>query len=154
MMEPKYFSIEEIRDKMAKYCAYQDRCHWEVERKIREFILIPEVRDDILIYLIQNDFLNEERFVKSFVRGKFNQKKWGKVKIRMELKQRNIPSKLIESGLKEIDDEIYTQVLNELFEKKQDSLKSERDSFKKKGKIRNYLLQKGYESQLIYDLLR
>lgn len=153
-MDQKYFSIDEIRDKMAKYCEYQDRCHWEVEKKMREFILIPEVRDDILIYLIQNDFLNEERFVKSFVRGKFNQKKWGKVKIRVELKQRNIPSKLIDEGLKEIDESIYREVLQELFEKKLESLKSERDSFKKKGKLRNYLLQKGYESEMIYDLLR
>ena len=110
--------------------------------------------DEIIIYLIQNNFLNEERFVKSFVRGRFNQKKWGRIKIRVELKRRKIPSKLIEEGLKEIDDEVYMEVLNGLFEKKQDSLKSERESFKKMSKIRNFLLQKGYESELIYDLLR
>lgn len=153
-MEHTSYTFEEIKEKLAKYCAYQDRCHWEVERKMKEFLLIPEAKDLILIYLIENKFLNEERFAKSFARGKFNQKKWGRNKIRMELRKRNIPSNLIEIGMKEIDDEIYAEVLKELFDKKKESLNSERDSFKKKAKIRNYLVQKGYESELIYELLR
>lgn len=153
-MEHKSYTFDEIKEKLAKYCAYQDRCHWEVENKMREYLLIPEAKDLILIYLIENKFLNEERFAKSFARGKFNQKKWGRNKIRVELRKRQVPLHLIEIGLKEIDDEIYTEVLKELFDKKKESLKLERDSFKKKAKIRNYLMQKGYESELIYELLR
>lgn len=146
------FTVTEIRDKLAKYCAYQDRCHWEVENKLNEFNLIPEAKDEIIIYLIQNNFLNEERFAKNFARGKFNQKNWGKIKIRSELKKRKIPSKLIESALKEIDVDEYFSKLEGLLEKKKESLRAERESFKKKTKIRNYLLQKGYESDLIQIL--
>lgn len=148
------FTVNEIRDKLAKYCAYQDRCHWEVENKMAEFNLIPEAKDEIIIYLIQNKFLNEERFTKSFVQGKFNQKNWGRIKIRMELRKRKIPPKMIESALYEIDEEEYLKTLQNLFEKKKNSLKTERDSFKKKAKIRNYLLQKGFESEIITELLR
>lgn len=149
----KSFTVEEIRDKLAKYCAYQDRCQWEVERKLWEFKLIPEAHDQIMIFLIENKFLNEERFAKAFVRGKFNIKKWGRIKIRMELKKRQIPTKLIELAMREIDEDKYSSVLEELFNKKTIELKSERDSFKKKAKIRNYLLQKGFEADLISDLL-
>ncbi|WP_245828377.1 regulatory protein RecX [Moheibacter sediminis] len=146
------FTVTEIRDKLAKYCAYQDRCQWEVENKLHEFFIIPEARDEIIIYLIQYNFLNEERFAKSFVRGKFNQKNWGRIKIKSELKKKRVPSKMIDSALKEINADDYFSRLEELFQKKKESLKSERESFKKKAKIRNYLLQKGYESDLIQML--
>lgn len=146
------FTVTEIRDKLAKYCAYQDRCHWEVENKLNEFFIIPEARDEIIIYLIQNNYLNEERFAKSFVRGKFNQKNWGRIKIKSELKKKRIPPKLIETALKEIDADQYEMTLEKLFQKKKESLKSERESFKKKAKITSYLLQKGYESDLIISL--
>jgi len=148
------FTVSEIKEKLAKYCAYQDRCHWEVENKLREFHLIPEAKDEIIIYLIQHNFLNEERFAKSFVKGKFNQKNWGRIKIKSELKKRRIPQKLIDTALKEIDAEAYFSRLEELFQKKKESLQSERESFKKQLKIRNYLLQKGYESNLIGELFR
>ena len=148
------FTVTEIREKLAKYCAYQDRCHWEVENKLNEFHLIPEAKDEIIIYLVQNNFLNEERFAKSFARGKFNQKNWGRIKIKSELKKRKIPQKLIDFALKEIDADIYFDRLADLFQKKKESLKSERESFKKQAKIRNYLLQKGYEHDLIGELFR
>ncbi len=148
------FTVSEIREKLAKYCAYQDRSHWEVANKLNEFSLIPEAREEITIYLIQNNFLNEERFAKSFVRGKFNQKYWGRIKIRSELKKRKIPLKMIESALKEINEDQYQSTLAELFEKKKNSLKSEREGFKKKAKIRNYLLQKGFENELVMKFIR
>lgn len=148
------FTVDEIREKLAKYCVYQDRCHQEVEMKMKEYMLIPEAKDQILIYLIQNDFLNEERFAKSFARGKFNQKKWGMNKISVELKKRGIPLNLIRTALEEIDGDAYLEVLEQLYTDKKNSLKSERDSLKKKAKIRRYLLQKGYESDLIYNLIR
>lgn len=150
--QEKGFTVSEIRDKLAKYCAYQDRCHWEVEQKLNEFNLIPEGRDEIIIYLIQNNFLNEERFAKSFVRGKFNQKHWGRIKIKSELKKKRIPTNLIQIALKEIDEDQYQSTLTELFEKKKNSLKSERDGLKKKFKIQNFLLQKGFERENIQSL--
>lgn len=150
----KSFTFDEIKEKLANFCVYQDRCHWDVEKKMREYDLIPEAKDEIFIYLIQNNFLNEERFVKSFVRGRFNQKKWGRNKIKMALKQRQIPEQLIRIGFKEIDEDEYLKVLKELFVKKQEELKSETNSFKKKLKLRNYLLQKGFENELIFDLMR
>lgn len=153
MSEKKTFTVSEIREKLMRYCAYQERCQWEVEKKLQEFRLIPEGRDEIMIYLIQNGFLNEERFARSFARGKFYQKNWGRIKIRMELKKRKIPPKLIEIGLAEINDKDYQNSIKSLFEKKKKALKSERDSFKKKGKIRNYLIQKGFESEFIMELL-
>ena len=148
------FTFDEIKEKLANFCVYQDRCHWDVEKKMREYDLIPEAKDEIFIYLIQNNFLNEERFVKSFVRGRFNQKKWGRNKIKMALTQRQIPEQLIRIGFEEIDEDEYLKVLKELFVKKQEELKSETNSFKKKLKLRNYLLQKGFENELIFDLMR
>ncbi|MDD3458503.1 MAG: regulatory protein RecX [Weeksellaceae bacterium] len=153
-MLKEVLTVDEIREKLAKYCVYQDRCQWEVEQKFNEFNLIPEAKDQIMIYLIQNDFVNEERFAKNFVRSKFNQKKWGVNKISMELKKRKIPVNLIRIAMEEIDKESYMSTLNQLYNTKKYSLKHERDSLKKKGKIRRYLLQKGYESELIYELLR
>lgn len=153
-MKKGSLTVFEIREKMARYCAYQDRCHWEAENKLSEFNLIPEAKDEILLYLIEHKFLNEERFAKSFARGKFHQKNWGKIKIRLELKKRKIPPKLIESALSEIDENDYLETLKNLFEKKKKSLKPETESLKKKAKIRNYLIQKGYESELITEVLR
>lgn len=153
-MLTKTLTVDEIRDKLAKFCVYQDRCHWDVEQKFREFKLIPEAKDEILIYLIQNDFLNEERFAKSFVRGKFNQKKWGINKISVELKKRDIPLNIIKIALEEIDVKNYKQTLAELYNNKKSQVENEQDDLKKKAKIRRFLLQKGYESELIYELMR
>lgn len=154
MKKGQSFTVNEIRDKLAKYCAYQDRCQWEVENKLSEFTLIPEARDEIIIFLIQHKFLNEERFAKSFARGKFYQKNWGKNKIKMELKKRKIPAKLIDMSLKEIKDEDYIQTLQKLFEKKSATLEKERESMKKRAKITSYLVQKGYEYDLILELFK
>lgn len=147
-------TFDQIKEKLAHFCVYQDRCHWEVEQKMREFHLIPEARDLILIELIQENFLNEERFARSFVRGRFNQKKWGRNKIRQALKQRRIPEKLIELAMDEIDEDDYLALLEELFYKKQHELSHEREGMKKQTKIRNFLLQRGFESELIYRLFK
>lgn len=150
----KIYTIDEIKDKMAKYCLYQDRCHWEVEKKIREFDLIPEAKNEIIFKLIDYGFLNEERFVYSFVRGKVNQKMWGKNRLRQELKMRNIDQKLIDSAFKEeIDSDKYWINITRLAEKKYNSLYSERDSFKKINKIKSYLAYKGYEFDLINEAI-
>ncbi len=147
----KSLTINEIFEKLAHYCAYQDRCHYEVEKKLDEFHLIPEARDHILIELIQQNFLNEERFSESFVRGKFNQKKWGKQKIRIELKKRKIPQKLIDKSLNQINETDYLSTLTYLFHKKQREFKTPL-TFENKYKITRFLLQKGYEYDLIQQV--
>lgn len=145
--------LSQIKKKLADYCVYQDRSHYEVEQKLKELrTLNEEERGEILIWLIQNNFLNEERFSKSYARGKFYQKKWGKIKIKQGLKQKRIPTNLIDKGIEEIIEEDYKSTLMELTEKKWNVLR-ESDIFLKKKKIYNYLLQKGYENYLINEIL-
>lgn len=152
MKNGKSYTVLEIRDKLAAYCAYQDRCHWEVERKLNTFHLIPEAKDEILLYLLQYNFLNEERFARSFARGKFNQKSWGKIKIKLELKKRDIPQMLIEIALQEIDEKDYHATLQNLINKK-NALIKEKNPYKRNQKLTNYLLQKGFEYGLIKEFL-
>ncbi|WP_366844041.1 regulatory protein RecX [Flavobacterium sp.] len=148
----KSYNLEEIRSKMEYYCSYQDRCYKEVEVKLKSFHLIPEAKEQIMIFLIENNYINEERFAKSFVRGKHNYKKWGKKRINIELKAREISSKNIELALQEIPEELYIQNFNELAEKHWNSI-TEKNSTKKNKKWVDFLLRKGYESHLIYDKL-
>lgn len=146
--------LSQIKKKLADYCVYQDRSHYEVEQKLKELKTLNEdERGEILIWLIQNNFLNEERFSKSYARGKFYQKKWGKNKIKQGLKQKRIPTNLIDKGIEEINEEDYKSTLMELTEKKWNILR-ESEVFLKKKKIYNYLLQKGYEYNLINEILK
>lgn len=148
----KSYNLEEIRSKMEYYCSYQDRCYKEVEVKLKSFNLIPEAKEQIMIFLIENNYINEERFAKSFVRGKHNYKKWGKKRINIELKVREISRKNIDLALQEIPEELYIQNFNELAEKQWNSI-AEKNSTKKNKKWVDFLLRKGYESHLIYDKL-
>lgn len=84
--EHKSFTFQEIKQKLINYCVYQDRCHKEVEEKMRDFLLIPEAKDEILLYLIKENYLNEERFTRSYIRGKFYVKHWGRQKLNYNLK--------------------------------------------------------------------
>ena len=101
----KTYTVQEAKERLEAYCAYQERCHREVIAKLRAMGMIPLAIDDIVVHLIQNDFLNEERFAKSFARGKFRIKKWGRVRIERELKTRGLSDYNIEVGLEEIDEE-------------------------------------------------
>ncbi|MGX1928393.1 regulatory protein RecX [Flagellimonas sp. 2504JD4-2] len=148
-----YTSVQEARQKMERYCAYQDRCHKEVLGKLKEMRMIPEAIDQIIAHLIQENYLNEERFAKSFARGKFSIKKWGKTRIVNELKQRQISSFNIKSALKEIEEEDYLQTLNELAIKRLAQIK-ESNVQKRKKKLADYLLYRGWESHLVYEKLK
>jgi regulatory protein len=149
MIEKKYFSIEEIKRKLERYCVYQDRCHKEIEDKLNEFTLIEEARNQIILHLLEHDFLNEERFSKSFARGKFRIKKWGKQRIIRELKLREISDYNIKSALKEIDEDKYLQTIEEIALKRNQII-SETDFYKRKKKLTDFLIRKGYEFDLIY----
>jgi regulatory protein len=149
---PQQFSLQEIRQKLEYYCAYQERCYKEVETKLFDFHLTNEEKEQVLIYLIENNFINEERFAKSFVRGKHNYKFWGKNRITNELKFRNISSRIIQEALKEIPETIYLENFHRLAEKHWDSIK-ERKGQKKNKKFVDFLLRKGYETSLIFEKL-
>lgn len=149
----KSFTIQEIQSKLEYYCSYQERCYKDVDNKLNSFSLIPEAREKILTYLIENNFINEERFAKSFTRGKHNYKNWGKNRIIQELKYRDISQRLIQSALAEIPEDNYIENFNSLAEKHWHSIK-ERKGPKKSKKFVDYLLRKGYETNLIYDKLK
>ncbi len=149
-MLKKVFTVDEIKRKLEHYCVYQDRCHKEVEQKMREFNLIPEAREMILLSLMQNNFLNEERFAKSFARGKFRIKNWGKQRIIRELKFKDISAYNIKTALKEIDEQEYIETIYQITENRNDVI-SEPNQFKRKKKLIDFLMRKGYENELIYN---
>lgn len=144
------FTVEEATQRMERYCAYQERCHQEVVRKLYDMRMIPEAIDAILVHLIDQNFLNEERFAMAFAKGKFRQKNWGRMRIRRELKMRGIGEYLIRKALSEITEAEYLESLDQLIEKKcaqwshinQESIAQ---------KLYAYLAYRGWENELIYD---
>ncbi|MFD2822675.1 regulatory protein RecX [Lacinutrix iliipiscaria] len=150
MNPQKTYSIDEAQEKLEFYCSYQERCHKEVVEKLKDMRMIPEAIDVIVVYLIQNNFLNEERFAKAFVRGKFRIKKWGKYKLTLELKKKNISKIIINLALLEIQEAEYLETFHALAEKKAETLKMSNLTVKKK-KLADYLLYRGWESHLVYD---
>ncbi|MCX2718283.1 regulatory protein RecX [Lentiprolixibacter aurantiacus] len=149
----KSYTLEEALKKMGRYCAYQDRCHQEVRQKLREMKMIPEAIDHIMAYLIEHDFLNEQRFADSFARGKFRIKKWGKLRIIRELRQREISQLAIKKSLKQITDQEYREVLDDLALKRLETL-TQCTALEKKQKLSSYLLYRGWENELVYDKIR
>ena len=149
-MRNQNLTVKEIEGKLQYYCSYQDRCHKEVKAKLKSFKISSDELNEIVSNLIKDNYLNESRFSKSFVRGKFNIKNWGKVRIVNELKLRKISIYNINLGLKEIDDQDYINKLEDIFNKKLSSLSNLNSNLKKK-KIISYLLYRGWESNLIYS---
>lgn len=147
------YTVEEAKRALEKYCAYQDRCHQEIERKLWDMSMIPEARELILLHLMQHDFLNEERFARNFARGKFRIKKWGRQRIKRELKLREISDYNIKAGMSEIPAEEYDEVFAALSRKKFLEVREE-NVLKKRKKVADYLLRKGFESNIVYEILR
>ncbi|MGK4566790.1 regulatory protein RecX [Flavobacterium sp. 3HN19-14] len=146
----KTLTVIEATQKLEYFCSYQERCHDEVVAKLRSLGMIPEASDLIIVHLINNNFLNEERFACSFARGKHRIKSWGKIRIVNELKYRNISRFNIDKALKEISPEEYLETFHKTAES-QWSLIHEKNVLKKRKKFCDYLLRKGFESQLIYE---
>ena len=146
------YTVEEAKRSLERYCVYQDRCHQEIESKLRSMRMIPEACEIILLHLMEHDFLNEERFARSFARGKFKIKNWGRRRIEMELKQRDISSYNIRAGLSEISDEDYITIFRQISEKRYEVVQ-ETNLLKKRKKVADYLLRKGFESHMVYEIL-
>ena len=153
MHSKRIYDIKVATDRLKDYCAIQDRCQWDVIQKMREWGLLEVTQNHLLELLIQEHYVDEERYSRSFCRGKFRIKKWGKRKITNELKKKGISDVCITNGLEEIDDIEYLEELDNICQKKKDSIK-EKNHFIKKKKIATYLINKGYESDLIWDKLR
>ena len=149
MFQKKSFTVEQIKHKIENYCVYQDRCHKEVKKKMKEYNLIPEAKEMILLSLIQDNFLNEERFAKSFARGKFRIKNWGKQRIVRELKFRDISAYNIKTALKEIEEEEYVKTIYSITENRNNVI-SEPNIYKRKKKLVDFLMRKGFENELIF----
>lgn len=150
MQSKKTYTVDEALKQMERYCSYQERCHKEVIQKLQRMHMIPAAIDHIVVKLMQDNFLNEERFAKAFVRGKFRIKKWGKQRLIRELKQRDIGNTLITMALQTISEQDYRDTFNALAERKAENLR-EPNILKKKKKLADYLFYRGWESQLIYD---
>lgn len=150
MNDCKSYTVEEAKRKLEHYCIYQDRCHEEVLQKLKSLNMIPIATDAIIVHLIEHNFLNEERFACSFARGKFRIKHYGRRRIINELKLRGISKYNIEKALKEIDEEEYLEVFNNLAQRQWESIAGSSILIKKK-KLADFLLRKGFENSLIYD---
>ena len=150
MLSRKTYTLEEATKKLEHYCAYQERCHQEVRKKLETMHMIPEAIDVIIVSLLDNNYLNEARFAKLFVSGKFRIKKWGKGRLSYELKKKDISKFNINQALTEITDTEYLTVFNDLAEKQVLSIK-ENNTYKKRKKLTDYLLYRGWESHLVYD---
>jgi len=153
MHNKRVYDINIAIERIKNYCALQDRCQWDVIQKLREWGLQQATKDHILEILITNKFIDEERFSTSFCRGKFRIKNWGKRKIINELRRKQISNICINTGLKEINEKEYDLVLEKLFYQKERSIK-DKNQFIRKTKIANFLIQRGFENNLVWDKIR
>ena len=153
MVDKSNYDIKNLIEQLKSYCAIQERCSNDIVTKMKSWRITNKNQNKILEILIQEDFLNDKRYSKSFCRGKFRIKKWGKIKIVNELKRKNINPTTIISSLNEISDMDYFKELDTQFNKKRQSINT-LNYYEKKKKIANYLIGKGYESNLVWEKLR
>jgi len=145
--------IDSILEKLRHYCAYQDRCHQEVRSKLLSLKVYGDDLEDIMSALITEDFLNEERFARSYARGKFRMKRWGRYKITQELKKRKVSDYCIRKGMTEIDEEEYHQTIVDLIEKFQKA-NPQIDKRQLNQKTLEHLQRKGFEINLVLAELK
>jgi regulatory protein len=150
MNTSKSYTVDEALLKLQHYCSYQERCHQEVRKKLVTMRMIPEAIDSIIVSLIRHDFLNESRFARTFVLGKFRIKKWGKYRLTLELKKKDISKFTIKEALFNIKEAEYIETFNDLAAKKAQFLK-DGNLLKRKKKLADYLLYRGWESHMVYD---
>jgi regulatory protein len=150
---PEKLSFPEAVKKLEYYCSYQERCHQEVALKLKQLAIQKPDDDVLIVHLIENNFLNEERFARSFARGKHRIKLWGRSRIVNELKQRHISPPNIKLALTELSEEEYHDTFEKLSERTWDGI-FEKNQVKKRKKFCDYLLRKGWESELVYEKVK
>lgn len=149
----KRLTPQQAKDKIYRYCAYQERSHQEVKNKLYDMGLWSNEVDELLTELITEGFLNEARFASAFVGGKYRMKQWGRIKIVQALQAKGVSPNCIKSGLKEIDEVDYLETLRTLLQKKA-SLVDDEDLFVKRDKVARHAIQKGYEPELVWTTLK
>lgn len=149
----KSVTPEQVLDKMAKYCAYQERCVKEVIEKLKTYEIAEKDQSEIFNYLIDSRFVDDERFARAFVRGKINQSGWGLNKIRFHLMQKGIAKEIIDEALRQTDEEVYRQRLIEILRTKVKTVKAE-NAFEKNRKLAAYAMQRGFEAGLVWEVLK
>lgn len=151
--QKKTLTLQEARQKIYRYCTYQERCHQEVRKKLYEMGLRTNDVDEIIVHLITEGFLNEERFAKAYVGGKFRMKNWGRIKIIHSLEGKGISPNCIKAGLTEIDEQAYSDTLQKILSKKMDELR-DGNIYEKRNQIAKYAIQKGFEPDLAWNRIR
>jgi regulatory protein len=149
----KNLTPSEVKNKVYHYCAYQERCHQEVKNKLYDLGLATSDVEEMISHLITEGYLNEERFAKAFAGGKFRLKNWGKVKIVQALESKGLTKNCIKAGLSEIDERDYLNTIEALLNKKLESV-DEPNVFIKREKVSNYLIQKGFEPDLVWTKVK
>jgi len=149
----KPISMAAAKLKAANFCAYQERSQKEVRNKLYSYGLYTDQVDELLSDLIVDGYVNEERFAKAFIGGKFRIKKWGRVKILQAIALHKISDYCIREGLKEIDEDEYEATLIEIIEKKMSTIKLA-NSFERNAKLANYAIGRGFESSLVWEVLK
>jgi len=152
-MGDKIYDIKIVKEKIQLYCATSDKCQHQVMTKLKEYGISEALADEILIDLIQHKFVDEERFARAYSSGKFKIKKWGKRKISYTLSQLKVSQSCIEKGLEEIDPNDYLHTIETLALKKNTTLRL-KNNYIRKNKIANYLIRKGFESELVWECLQ
>jgi regulatory protein len=156
MDAPKKIKITDPKIALAKaehFCAYLERSQQEVRDRLYEWGLWPDAVEQIISQLIEGNFLNEDRFAKAYTKGKFNQKAWGRIKIKQGLKLKRVPEILIKKALLTIDTDDYIAALTKLLDRKASTL-TEKNHLKRRYKLQQYAMSRGYESDLISDVLK
>ena len=149
----KKITYQKALEKAMRYCVYQERCILDVENRLLAWGLVKSDWDKLIDTLIEQDFLNESRYIEDYVRGKFVIKKWGRNKIKAGLLQKNIRGSEVDKNLKSIDEEEYKKTINYLIEKKK-ALLNQKDDLELRDKLYRYLLSKGYESDIVVSELK
>ena len=149
MGQGRKYSLLEAKTKLEALCAYQERCSQELQRKMNSWGIDREDQDRLLAELIADNFLSEERFAEAYASGKMRIKRWGKRKIQLELKRKNISDYSIRKGIESLSDQEYRDNLIFLLEHKWNDLQKEKSDYIRRGKVYQFLANKGYESELI-----
>lgn len=152
-MRTKNIGIEKALEKILHFCGYQERNQQEVRKKLYSYGLHKEEVESLVSRMIEENYLNEERYAEAFAGGKFRINKWGRIKIRYELKQKQISDYCIKKGIASIDETDYKKTLQTLFAEKCKVLSSEENRLNRKQKMRFFLLQRGFEQDLVSDLV-
>ncbi|MEX0967850.1 MAG: regulatory protein RecX [Bacteroidia bacterium] len=153
MTFPAKYTPSIALSKLRKYCSYQDRSHFEIKKKLEDWGFPFYEANQLVVHLIEEGFLNEERFARSYVRGRFRMKGWGRNKIRQGLKQRYISDNLVDIAFQEIDEQEYEETLRKTIAAKRKSIKTENE-FVRDQKLAQFAIQRGFEPSLVWEYIK